>query len=63
MDAPDALEIRDVRAGELIEWRVALVQERAAVRDPILFRERRELIRGKGRHAFAAARETTSGED
>ena len=47
---------------ELIERRVALVEDRAAVRDPILLRERRELVSGEGWDGLVIAGAAAAGE-
>ena len=60
MDAPDALERGDIRGVDFIERRIALVEERAAVRDPILLRKRREVVSREGRYSLV--RTTTCGK-
>lgn len=43
MDVPDPLQLSDVRGADLVERRVAVVRDRAAVRDPVLRRRAGEL--------------------
>src|SRR6185312_6064763 len=38
MDAPDAFQLADVRTIDLVERRVTLIEDRPAVRDPVLLR-------------------------
>ena len=54
MDVPEALEAPDVPCVDLVEGRVALVRDRAAVRDPVRVRQCGELARREGRRRVRA---------
>jgi hypothetical protein len=62
MRPPFALELGDVRGSQFVEGRVALVEDRPPVSDPVLRRRRRELLEGEGGDVFVAASGTASDE-
>ncbi len=62
LDSPDALQVGDVRGSQLIERRITLVVDRAAVRDPLLFRQRGELIGSESGDALVSVEGPTPGQ-